>query len=120
MSEHEFVHEPFTWKDKALIAVVFVLLCFVGAITHEEPVGEKFQVTTKAGEVYEFNTVHYCGLYLRKAANQVFGAQDTLLNELSLELLPALVKDMTRIHEGHVEDPYRCKITQLEIELVSK
>lgn len=106
----------------AVLAIFVIMFLIVGfnVLTHKEPITEKFQVTTKAGEVFEFDAKHHCGKHYRKAAQQAFGVQDTRLNDLSIKMLPAVVSDLTRIHDGNIKEGNRCEILKNEVKAIKR
>lgn len=103
----------------SLLAFVAII---IGTLTASDtpPIEEKFQVTTKAGETFEIDASHRCGKSLKKAATQVFGVQDTLLNEMSLRMLPAVVRDLTHIYDNNIRKDRRCDILRLNVKAIEK
>ena len=103
-----------------LLVLVLVLIAGLSALTYKEPTKEKFNVTTRAGEIYSFDTSHHCKKYLKLAIQQVYGVQREPLNKLAINQFTNVAKDLARIYNNEIRPDRHCDIIKLKVKTVKQ
>lgn len=111
---------PADWVLGVVAFIIIAILLGAMSLTYVPPVEEKFKVTTKAGEVFEFDAKHRCGKHFRNAVEKIYSVQDARLSDLAVKQLPSVAAGMTYIFDGKVKENTRCDILQNKVKAVKR
>lgn len=111
---------PADWVLGIIAFIIIAMLLGAMSLTYVPPVEEKFKVTTKAGEVFEFDVRHRCDKHYKRAATNIYTAQDQRLDDFAVKQLPTIVKELTYVYDGKVKENTRCDILQNNVKAIKR